>query len=479
MRPRYAARSAECSGAWMLDRLGRRRPHRPRHHGRRPRRRLRRHGTRGASSSSPTRSRASACACGSPTTAEGRRSGAARRSRSWMPRRTAPARLAPGRHRRAARAAPGRRGLRPHRARAPAAAQARGAARRAAALRRHRRRRRRDRAGAARAARTPARCSPRRPPTAPAGARASACTSTPTAASGRSRRAATASSRSTTCRSRPPAVERAALELARRRARPHRPRAARRRPRARAPAPETPRARRPARLGGGARAPRRRRQGDPAREVVVERVGGASSASTPAGSGRCTASPRTRSTQLVAGEPARAAPGRPGDRSRRLAPRSLRRRRALRRDARRARRRRDARHLASSPTRGRPSTPARTSPSGSARAPRPRASTGGSRALGGRGIRRASASGSSRGVVVLDPPRSGAGREVVEGVADLEPADGRLRRLRSRRARARPRHLPRRAATSCVAVDAVDLFPNSHHIEAVATSSTRCRRRAR
>ena len=45
--------------------------------------------------------------------------------------------------------------------------------------------------------------------------------------------------------------------------------------------------------------------------------------------------------------------------------------------------------------------------------------------------------------VVLDPPRSGVGRAVVEGVAALAPGADRLRRLRSRRARARPRDLRR------------------------------------
>ena len=74
-----------------------------------------------------------------------------------------------------------------------------------------------------------------------------------------------------------------------------------------------------------------------------------------------------------------------------------------------------------SPTLGPPSTPARTSPTGSARAPRPRGSTGGSRALGAEASL-AERERLSRGVVVLDPPRSGAGREVVEGIADLEPA---------------------------------------------------------
>jgi tRNA/tmRNA/rRNA uracil-C5-methylase (TrmA/RlmC/RlmD family) len=74
----------------------------------------------------------------------------------------------------------------------------------------------------------------------------------------------------------------------------------------------------------------------------------------------------------------------------------------------------------------------------------------------------------SRGVVLLDPPRSGAGREVVEGLAALGPATvvyvacdpvALARDLATFRTRG--------YETSRVA--ALDLFPNSHHIEAVAT----------
>jgi tRNA/tmRNA/rRNA uracil-C5-methylase (TrmA/RlmC/RlmD family) len=74
----------------------------------------------------------------------------------------------------------------------------------------------------------------------------------------------------------------------------------------------------------------------------------------------------------------------------------------------------------------------------------------------------------SRGVIVLDPPRAGAGRQVVEGVADLEPATVVY-------VACDPVALARDLATfrslgyDTTAIDAVDLFPNSHHIEAVAT----------
>jgi tRNA/tmRNA/rRNA uracil-C5-methylase (TrmA/RlmC/RlmD family) len=74
----------------------------------------------------------------------------------------------------------------------------------------------------------------------------------------------------------------------------------------------------------------------------------------------------------------------------------------------------------------------------------------------------------SRGVVLLDPPRAGAGREVVEGIAALAPAvvayvacdpvalARDLRTFADRGYRARR------------GVRAVDLFPNSHHVEALA-----------
>ncbi|MFH8250718.1 class I SAM-dependent RNA methyltransferase [Microbacterium sp. B2969] len=74
----------------------------------------------------------------------------------------------------------------------------------------------------------------------------------------------------------------------------------------------------------------------------------------------------------------------------------------------------------------------------------------------------------SRGVVVLDPPRSGAGRDVVEGVAALGPATIVY-------VACDPVALARDLATfralgyEAGGVTAFDLFPNSHHVEAVTT----------
>jgi len=76
----------------------------------------------------------------------------------------------------------------------------------------------------------------------------------------------------------------------------------------------------------------------------------------------------------------------------------------------------------------------------------------------------------SRGVVLLDPPRSGAGRKVVEGIVALSPATVVY-------VACDPVALARDLATFRVggyetpAVHALDLFPNSHHVEAVAVLS--------
>lgn len=76
----------------------------------------------------------------------------------------------------------------------------------------------------------------------------------------------------------------------------------------------------------------------------------------------------------------------------------------------------------------------------------------------------------AHGVVLLDPPRSGAGREVVERVAALSPASvvyvacdpvALARDIGTFRAHG---YQPQR-------VDALDLFPHSHHLEAVAVLS--------
>lgn len=73
----------------------------------------------------------------------------------------------------------------------------------------------------------------------------------------------------------------------------------------------------------------------------------------------------------------------------------------------------------------------------------------------------------SRGVVVLDPPRAGAGREVVEGIAALAPQTVVY-------VACDPVALARDLATFAVhgyradgGVHGLDLFPNSHHVEAV------------
>lgn len=74
----------------------------------------------------------------------------------------------------------------------------------------------------------------------------------------------------------------------------------------------------------------------------------------------------------------------------------------------------------------------------------------------------------SRGVVLLDPPRSGAGRAVVESVAALAPA-AVVYVACDPVALARDVATFREAGYETGAVEALDLFPNSHHVEAVAT----------
>lgn len=79
----------------------------------------------------------------------------------------------------------------------------------------------------------------------------------------------------------------------------------------------------------------------------------------------------------------------------------------------------------------------------------------------------------SRGVVLLDPPRSGAGREVVEGIAALSPATV-VYVACDPVALARDLATFREAGYETASVQAIDLFPNSHHVEAV-TALTRQR----
>ena len=69
---------------------------------------------------------------------------------------------------------------------------------------------------------------------------------------------------------------------------------------------------------------------------------------------------------------------------------------------------------------------------------------------------------------VLDPPRSGAGREVVEAVAGLRPQTV-VYVACDPVALARDLAVFQAFGYDTTRIDAVDLFPNSHHIEAIAT----------
>ncbi|WP_344783536.1 class I SAM-dependent RNA methyltransferase [Microbacterium kribbense] len=76
------------------------------------------------------------------------------------------------------------------------------------------------------------------------------------------------------------------------------------------------------------------------------------------------------------------------------------------------------------------------------------------------------------GVVILDPPRSGAGAEVVDAVAALQPA-AVVYVACDPVALARDLKTFRTAGYEASAVTAVDLFPHSHHVEAVASLTRR------
>lgn len=76
----------------------------------------------------------------------------------------------------------------------------------------------------------------------------------------------------------------------------------------------------------------------------------------------------------------------------------------------------------------------------------------------------------ARGVVVLDPPRSGAGGGVVRGVTSLAPA-AIVYVACDPVALARDVATFREEGYELRQVAAYDLFPNSHHVEAVATFS--------
>lgn len=75
-----------------------------------------------------------------------------------------------------------------------------------------------------------------------------------------------------------------------------------------------------------------------------------------------------------------------------------------------------------------------------------------------------------RGVILLDPPRAGAGREVVQHIAGIAPASVVY-------VACDPVALARDVATFASfgyrpdRIDAMDLFPNSHHLETVAVFS--------
>ncbi|HWT32295.1 MAG TPA: class I SAM-dependent RNA methyltransferase, partial [Microbacterium sp.] len=74
----------------------------------------------------------------------------------------------------------------------------------------------------------------------------------------------------------------------------------------------------------------------------------------------------------------------------------------------------------------------------------------------------------ARGIVVLDPPRSGAGRDVVQALADLGPASV-VYVACDPVALARDLRTFRDAGYETSHLNAFDLFPHSHHVETVAT----------
>ena len=76
----------------------------------------------------------------------------------------------------------------------------------------------------------------------------------------------------------------------------------------------------------------------------------------------------------------------------------------------------------------------------------------------------------AKGTVVLDPPRSGAGKEVVDTIAGLTPAQV-VYVACDPVAFARDVELFSRHGYTLSALRAFDLFPNTHHVEAVGTLS--------
>ncbi|WP_405217555.1 class I SAM-dependent RNA methyltransferase [Agrococcus sp. Ld7] len=73
----------------------------------------------------------------------------------------------------------------------------------------------------------------------------------------------------------------------------------------------------------------------------------------------------------------------------------------------------------------------------------------------------------SNGLVVLDPPRAGAGRDVIEQIVELEPAQI-VYVACDPVALARDAKLLGERGWSIGSLEAFDLFPHTHHIEAVA-----------
>jgi len=74
----------------------------------------------------------------------------------------------------------------------------------------------------------------------------------------------------------------------------------------------------------------------------------------------------------------------------------------------------------------------------------------------------------AKGTVVLDPPRSGAGKDVVDTIAGLTPAQV-VYVACDPVAFARDVELFQRHGYELTALRAFDLFPNTHHVEAVGT----------
>ncbi|CAN5210392.1 hypothetical protein BH09ACT1_BH09ACT1_02640 [soil metagenome] len=74
----------------------------------------------------------------------------------------------------------------------------------------------------------------------------------------------------------------------------------------------------------------------------------------------------------------------------------------------------------------------------------------------------------SRATVILDPPRSGAGKEVVTQLASLSPAQV-VYVACDPVALARDVQIFAENGYQLTRLRAFDLFPNTHHVEAVAT----------